>query len=89
MPKALKVPRFKSWLCCDLKSGNVLICQLELLLDILGVVFVFFGGVGFYYAAINDVRFSDNEDGFIRTIFYEINFICKYFVQNSKSFKHT
>ncbi|CAG9810584.1 unnamed protein product [Chironomus riparius] len=70
-----KIPRFKSCLCCDLKSGNIFICRLEFLLTILGIVFVSFGGVGFFYAAINDVRFSDNEDGFIRTIFYEFNVI--------------
>ena len=79
--KSLIIPRFKSCLCCDLKSGNVFVCRMEFMFNILGIVFASFGGVGFFYAALNDVRFSDDEDGFIRTFFYEINFICEYFVK--------
>jgi len=78
--KASKIPKFKSFFCCDLRSGNIFICKLELFFNILGLVFLSFGNVGLYYVMLNDVQISDIEDGFIRTIYHEFNLLCEYFV---------
>jgi hypothetical protein len=67
----------KSCWCCDLKDGNVFICRMEFMFNILGIAFGSLGGIAFYFVVLNDIRFSEDQDGFLRSFFYEYNCICE------------